>query len=279
MLVLEKGMEKILLIINANRPDIASIDFACRIAAFAQSGLTGLFIENLFFEQTTKALAATQMSQVHETAGVRTDTDQAVRIFSEECERKGISSDVYIDTGEPVQEVIFESRFADLLIVDPDISFYGREEIVPSHFIKEILTRAECPVLIAPQVFEDIDEIIFSYDGSASSVFAIKLFTYLFPGFKNRNVTLLEIKKSAEEEFDKSHRRVMQLLRDHFETVYYHVMKGDVNDELFVSFFMKKKKLIVMGAYGRSMLSRFFKRSSAEALIRMVDLPIFITHH
>jgi nucleotide-binding universal stress UspA family protein len=52
-----------------------------------------------------------------------------------------------------------------------------------------------------------------------------------------------------------------------------------VEDELVNYFLMKKNKLIVMGAYGRSMLSSFFKRSSADALIRILDLPIFITHH
>jgi hypothetical protein len=34
-----------------------------------------------------------------------------------------------------------------------------------------------------------------------------------------------------------------------------------------------------MGAYGRSIVSAFFRKSSAEPLFRKIDLPIFITHH
>jgi hypothetical protein len=34
-----------------------------------------------------------------------------------------------------------------------------------------------------------------------------------------------------------------------------------------------------MGAYGRSMLSNFFKKSNADVLMRVVDLPLFVTHY
>ncbi|MGZ5190837.1 MAG: universal stress protein, partial [Flavisolibacter sp.] len=68
-------------------------------------------------------------------------------------------------------------------------------------------------------------------------------------------------------------------LSAHYISVDYQSLKGDVKDELFTWFFMKERKLIVMGAYGRPMLSRFFKKSNADVLIRSVDLPLFITHH
>ena len=74
-------------------------------------------------------------------------------------------------------------------------------------------------------------------------------------------------------------RKTMELLRAHYKASTYHALKGEVNDELFDYFFMHENKMIVMGAYGRNMLSNFFKRSSADLLMRMVDLPLFIAHH
>jgi nucleotide-binding universal stress UspA family protein len=41
----------------------------------------------------------------------------------------------------------------------------------------------------------------------------------------------------------------------------------------------KQDVVVVMGAYGRSYVSGFFKKSSADPLIKKIDLPIFITHH
>jgi hypothetical protein len=282
---LKKGgvMEKILLLINARSPDVFSIDFACRIANLAQTKLTGVFIENLYFEYIpVDALEGpSYFTTVNKTvnATVTFDTDQSIRLFKEECLRKGIKPEIYVDRGEPIQEIIFESRFADLVIIDPEVSFYNREEPLPSHFVKEILAKAECPVLLAPDKFETINEIIFCYDGSASSVFAIKQLTYLLPELHDRKVMLLEVSRRSEEEFTEGHRRMIDWLRSHYHSVYYHSLKGDVKDELFNYFFKRERMLIVIGAYGRSILSNFFRKSSADVLIRMVDLPIFITHH
>jgi len=275
-------MEKILLVLNARQPNISLIDFASAIARFTNTKLTGLLIENPYVELIPADIdGLSYFETINKTANVTvtTDTDQAVRLFKEECEKKDIDPEVYIDQGEPIQEVIFESRFADLLIVDPNISFYNREEPLPSHFVKEILVKAECPVLLAPGKFNGFDEIIFCYDGSASSVFAIKQFTYLFSQFGNKKAMLLEVNDTSKEEFSDGHKRIMDWLRAHYHSVYYHGLKGDVKDALFQYFFMKEKKWIVMGAYGRSLLSNFFKKSNADVLIRMIDLPIFITHY
>ena len=276
-------MEKFLLVINARKPDIKSIEFACRIAAYAQTKLTGFFIENLFFDYipALETEYPSYFETIRKKAGatVTADTEEAIKIFKEECQRNGIIAKVYVDKGEPAREVIFESRFADLLIVDPGISFSGREEQTPSSFIKEILAKAECPVLLAPDKFESAEEIIFCYDNTASSVFAIKQFTYLLPELSNKKVYLLEVNKTGREEFNESHRRMIEWLKAHYHFVYYHAIKGDGKDELFTYFFMKTKKIIVMGAYGRSMLSNLFRKSSADSLLQMVDLPLFITHH
>lgn len=276
-------MDKILLVINAHQPDIYSIDFACSIATLVKTKLTGLFIENPYFQESVYSSLDSggyfKSVSKHANATVIADTDQSVRFFEEECLGKGIKPDIYIDHGEPIQEIIFESRFADLLIIDPEISFYNRDEPLPSHFVKEVLSRAECPVLLAPKKFEGMEEIVFCYDGSASSVFAIKQLTYLFPELNNKKVLLLEVKEQVKEELLEEHKRMMDWLRQHYHSVYYHAIEGNVKDQLFDFFFLKEKMLIVIGAYGRSILSNFFHKSNADVLIRMIDLPIFITHH
>jgi hypothetical protein len=275
-------MEKILLVINAHHPNMDSVDFACRIASVAQANLTGLFIEDIFFNYTpSQTLDGGSYfdTTTPATKLIKTDIDQAVYIFKDECLRHGITPEVYINKGQAMHEAIRESRFADLLIVDPAIGFYNRIELMPSQFVKEILARAECPVLLAPEKFENIEEIVFCYDGSASAVFAIKQLTYLLPEMHDRKVMLLEVRTKSEQEFTEGHRRMMDWLRSHYHSVYYHSLKGNVKDELFHYFFNREKMLVVIGAYGRSMLSNFFRKSSADVLIRMVDLPIFITHH
>jgi len=277
-------MERILLLIDANKPNTSLINFACNIASASGSKLTGLLLDHSntgyipsgfmdipFANETAVGRDILTTPSLHD--------EKAVRIFSEKCRYKSISDTIFIRKDDPVQHVVYESRFADLLIVDPEINFYGSRARVPSLYVREILSKSECPVLLAPEKFEEADEVVFCYDGTASSIFAIKQFTYLFPEFWNRKATLLEVNRSGSEEFNEGHRNMMNWLREHYHFVYYYSLSGDVKDRLFTYFFMKRKKMIVLGAYGRTVISNLLKKSSSDVLIRMVDLPLFIAHH
>lgn len=275
-------MKKIIAVINTHKPNLASIGFACRIAAMTGTKVTGLFVENIFFgykpedsyEPPSEKAVGTTAKPAATTA-----TGHAIELFTEECHKNGLQPDIYVDKGEPIQEIIYESRFADLLVIDPAINFYNRDEQLPSHLVKEVLTNAECPVILSPDAFSQIDEIVFCYDGSASSVFAIKQFTYLLPQLSSKNVLLLEVDRGRKNQDDDSHKRVLAWLQTHYHTATYESLHGDAKDELFGFLLKKKNRFVVMGAYGRSLLSRFFRRSNADILIRSIDLPLFITHH
>ena len=275
-------MEKILVILNANKPDTQLIDFGIKIASVSKSKLTGLFIENLYFEyipaNDIEPVSFFETMPEKIKPAVATDTDQAIRIFKEECLSKTVGSEIYVIKGEPIQEVIYESRFADLLIMDADMSFYETEDQMPSHFVKEVLANAECPVVIAPGKITEFDEIVFCYDGSASSVFAIKQFTYLFPELKKKNVILLEVNRNEFQLKDETHLRMMAWIRAHYPSAYYKTLKGDVKEVLADYLTNKKNSIAVMGAYGRSMFSNFIKKSNADVLMNKIDLPIFICH-
>jgi hypothetical protein len=275
-------MEKILLVINAYKPHLASIHFACAVAQSTKTKLTGLFIENVYFGYVPSDFDEPSSSDRSGKAGAEATADsvtvQAIQLFVSECAKKGVEQEIYINKGEPIQEIIYESRFADLLILDPGIDFYNDNEQLPSHLVKEVLTNAECPVILTPEKTEALDEIVFCYDGSASSVFAIKQFTYLLAPFTTKRAVLLEISKSAGKEGD-SQQKMLSWLGAHYLSVSHVLLEGDAQDELFAYLFKKQNKWVVLGAYGRGLLSRFFRKSSADILIRSVDLPLFITHY
>lgn len=276
-------MEKILLIVNASKPDQASAKFAVGLAARLQTRLTGLLIENTYQEivplvHPDVTPYATYLLQSGETTAIRSDVDQSVRLLREECRQKAVGLDIIIDKGEPVQQAIYESRFADFIILEPGLGFSPLDQDVPSHFVKEVLSGAECPVLLAPNEQCEVEEVIFCYDGSASSVFAIKQFAALLPVFSTKAAILLQVKEAAEDSYSDDLKRMMAWMEMHFATVYYQSLEGRSRDELFSHLLLKTNKMVVMGAYGRNFLSQFFRRSHADLLIRMVDLPIFISH-
>jgi nucleotide-binding universal stress UspA family protein len=209
---------------------------------------------------------------------VATDTDLAVKLFVRECAIHRVKSETYIVKAEPIQEVLYESRFADLLILDPTLNFYGETEPLPSHFTKELLARAECPVLLAPGKDIAFEEIVFCYDGSASAVYAMKQFTYLIPQLRRKKAVLLEVNKTDTEELTEEHRRILAWLKAHYYHIRYETLHGKAKKALLPYLFTKEDKIVVMGAYGRSFLSTFLKPSAADKIIQTMNLPVFVTH-
>ena len=173
--------------------------------------------------------------------------------------------------------IIEASRFADLLIADPEITLEDKPEGMPTGPVKELLMKCECPVILAPFSFYGTDELIFAYDGSASSVFALKQFTYLFPGFTHKKITLLQVEEKEGEPVAAS-RDIGEWLKMHYASVSFLILKGKADNELFNYLVKKKNAFVVMGAFGRPSVSVFFRHSTADLVMKTINLPLFITH-
>src|SRR6478672_4791061 len=92
-------MEKIIVVINSHKPNIASIDFACRMAHLTGSRLTGLFVENIYFEYkpagsitSVEADAPVEKKETILAAG----TVAAIQQFTDICHSKSLQPDVYV---------------------------------------------------------------------------------------------------------------------------------------------------------------------------------------
>ena len=182
-------MEKILLAIDATNPNRNALEFACYLARLTKSKITGVFLENLVADEKPVLKQMQGLAYVDWEVDKKSDEytskmeliERNISIFKEGCINREVHCGVHRDRGVPAEELIEESRFADVIVADAETSFNKRYEGIPTEFVKDILKKTECPVIIAPESFDVVDEIIFTYNGSSSSVFAIKQFTYLFP--------------------------------------------------------------------------------------------------
>ena len=271
---------------DAHNTSTPAIDFACYLARLTNSRLTGIFLEDVLATEKPafQAIQTIALMQDPAVAGsfpaeaLETTTEESIKSFKQACECRGIVPTVHRDRGTPLSEVIGESRFADLLVVDAETSFARKKEPIPAKFVKDVLAEAECPVIIAPYSFHSVDEIHFAYNGSPSSVYAIKQFTYLFPEWRQKKVTVVNVREKEGEGIEDQY-KMKEWLRQHYANVELKVLTGDASDQLFAYLIDKKNAMVVIGAYGRSMLSRLFRPSHAHLIVKTVNLPIFITHH
>lgn len=279
-------MKKILLVIDGMNIDMSALDFACYLGRLTNSKITGVFLENLVadhklivktvygkpsfdWEMDKKSAPYIEKNEVIE---------KNIQLFKEACARRSATCSIHRDRGVPAKEIITESRYADLVVVDAATSFHKKFEGTPTEFVRDILKETECPVIVAPESFEGIDEIIVAYNGTKSSAFAIKQFSYLFPEFADKKIILLQVNETGVWA-DREKYNLKEWLQTRYSAIGFETLKGDTKDRLFDYLFKKKNFLLVMGAYGRSSVSRFFKHSHADRLMQTITQPIFISHY
>ncbi len=263
-------MEKILLAIDALNPDKNSLDFACFLARLTKSKMTGIFLDDTVMEE----MAITDNSRPSSKSGL---IEKNIRWFNEKCVGEETKHDLHTDSGIPVNELILESRYADLVIVDSETSFNKPYEGSPTRFVKDFLNHAECPVVIAPESFEGIDEIVVAYNGSPSSVFAIKQFSHLFPQFNNKRVSIVQVSENGKWNM-KEKDKLSEWLKAHYYHFDFISLKGEADIALFDYLWKRRNVFLVMGAFGRGSISQFFRKSRAELIIKTITQPIFIAH-
>ena len=278
-------MQKILLALDPVNPDKNALDFACFLGRLTKSKITGVFLENtktsgkprITEEDGMPAIDWAPDEQSPEYKSKMSQVEEDITWFKDACTNREVNCKLHRDRGLPASDLVAESRFADMIVTGPDTSFNRLYEGRPTEFVKDILMKTECPVIISPERFDAIDEIVFAYDGSASSMFAIKQFTYLFPQLGERKVTLVQVNKTGIWEDPDKH-YLTEWLKEHYSDLHFETRKGDSSTQLFEWLFKRRNTFVVIGAYGRTALSQFFKHSHAELLIHLLSQPIFIAH-
>jgi nucleotide-binding universal stress UspA family protein len=120
--------------------------------------------------------------------------------------------------------------------------------------------------------------VFLCYDGSPSSVYAAKMFSYIFPNLEDMKTTIVTVNNKPSNHIKEAY-NFKDLLRTHFGEVEYQILHGQAETEL-VTFLQAhgENSIVVMGAYGRTSLSRLFHQSISNKIIQEVNVPVFITH-
>jgi nucleotide-binding universal stress UspA family protein len=278
-------MEKILIALDATNPSANTLELGCYLTRLTHSRATVVLLENEVAEEQMVLKKEQGMHYVD--WEVKRDSPahvakqkiiiQNIERLKESCSNRGVNFFIHHDRGEPAEEVISESRYADLLVMDPELTFTQSAEDIPTSFTKKVLSHAECPVILSASETEGVDEIIVTYTDSRSSVYALKQFAYLFPALKDKKLTVLHINEKEPVQLE-DRTRLMEWVKNHFGNSHYEELPGNSSEELLNYCIGRKNIMIVMGAYGRGVLSSLFKQSHANTMLKMISQPIFITH-
>lgn len=278
-------MKKIIAVFDGLKFSKSTRDYAIQIASENKAHLVGLFLEdNLYHSYKVYELISEQGGLSPEKQKKYADADKksrdaAVANFESACKKGGLNFTIRRSKEVANQALLQESIYADLIVMGTNETFSNRKEKVPTRFIREILPAIQCPVLLVPAHYKPFNKLILLFDGQPSSVFAIKMFSYMLSALKEHPAEVLTVKPMGHSLNLPDNKLMREFMKRHFPKASYSVTKGIPEIEI-ISFLKNEKEypLIVLGAYRRGTVSRWFRESMADLLMKDTRLPIFIAH-
>jgi nucleotide-binding universal stress UspA family protein len=276
-------MKKIIAAFDGLKYSESTASYAIEIAKKYNGKIFGIFLEDFTYHSySITDLAADDYPEQHAARLNEMDAEtreSSVKHSAQQCEEQGLIYSIHRDRNIAIRELLHEGRFADMIIIQNNETLNHYSENAPSGFIANLLDRTECPVLVVPPIFRKIEKIIFLYDGKASSVFAIKQFSYLLPKQQGTPVQLLCVKENDENNGIPEAHYLREWLRLYYDDVKTVTLIGNSHEEILR--FLKEQInncVVVLGAYERGSISRMIHRSLADDIIKEIDLPLFISH-
>jgi len=274
-------MKKILLAFNGSHYSDAALSFADGLNKKDPILLVGVFLPQIDYANLLSYWGGGASGPLYVPVLQDEGSDaikENIRRFESFCLKNDIEFRVHKDFADfAIPELKKETRFADLLIMSDQIFYDQQTSKGPDEYLKEVLHGVECAVIVIPEKFNFPTSNILAYDGSASSVYAIRQFAYLFPELADNETILIyasekEVKKLPDEV------NIEELAARHFSDLVLTKVKAD--PKIFFTDWMHKRNdcILVTGAFGRSDFSRWFRKSFITDIIKEHQLPLFIAH-
>ena len=273
-------MKKLIIALDGQHFPRGAFEFVKSINATTKVLLAGVFLSPVDYSKVLAYTGMEGMALMPEWL-MKNDDDLLVNknisLFKKACTAEGIEFRIHKDTDlMAIASLIDETRFADALLVSSDLFYENVSKEQPNFYLEEVLKKAECPVLLVPENYEEPGQVILTYDGNESSVFAIKQFAYVFPGLTKKETILLSI--THHEDDLPEYSLITELVSRHFSDLKIQPLhlknKKDFNEWMMG----RPNSFIVMGSFSRSIFSQLFRKSFASEVIHDIKMPIFIAH-
>ena len=272
-------MKKVIVVFEGTRFATSSVNFAVFLNSLQPVMLTGVFLPQTdlasVWSRSGGGGAGRSFVPLMEEvdAGV---IQRNIETFTHLCTTNKVEFSVHKDFMDfALPQLKKETRFADLLIIESETFYANAEPDGRNIYLHEAITQSECPVIVIPENAEAPASLVLAYDGSKSSVYALKQFAYLFPEMTSLPTLLVYV--DGEDDFP-DEANIEELTARHYSNLSF--LKLDMDPKKYFPAWLSEKKaaMLVAGAFGRSALSKFMKPGFVADVISDHLLPVFIAH-
>jgi nucleotide-binding universal stress UspA family protein len=273
-------MKKIVLAFDGDHFSQAMLDYAEHINSNRKALIVGAFVNGLYnypipvFYEGMVGMSLLKPDNTEENK-----IKEHIKTFEEYCTKQGMEYRVHhITEGNVMDELIYETRYADLMMVSGHSFLRLSYEKYVNESLQMFLEDIECPVLMVPDDFTPIKNVVLAYDSSPAAVKAIKNYGYSMTALSNLPTFLVKVVGEKEERNLSLVNRMEEYLSRHFPHLTLNVLKGKASTEIKEFIHAKEAPLLVIGSFGRGFLSQLLRKSLAHDIIVEHKLPVFIYH-
>ncbi|HKH60814.1 MAG TPA: universal stress protein [Flavitalea sp.] len=278
-------MKKIIAAIDGLKHSKSVTKYAVYLAKQTNAHIVGVFLDDFTYHsyKTYEVIGDNRVSE--ETRETLEEHDketreESLKSFKDACQEACLNYSIHHDRSIAIHELLHESIYADLLVIDRKETLTHYDEKIPTRFIRDLLSEVQCPVLLVPQTFQAVDKLILLYDGEPSSVYAIRTFSYVLPTLKQLDTEVVSVKGANQTAHLPDKRLIREFMKRHYPKANFTVLNGEPEEEIVIHLEEQNgNMLIVLGAYRRGMVSRWFRRSMADVLMEQSNAPLFIAHN
>jgi nucleotide-binding universal stress UspA family protein len=260
-------------------------DYALNLAKQTNTHLVGVFLDDPTYTSYKVYDLISKEGVSEERLKKKEEKDKLLRAeaaadFEQACKQAGLQFTLHHDRKIAIHDLVHETIYSDLMVINAKETLTHYPENLPTRFIRELLSESQCPVLLVPDKYKPIQKIILLYDGEPSSVHAIKMFSYLLPVMKHLDIEVIAVNPVNSSLHLPDNKLMKEFMKRHYPKVKYTILKGWAEDEIIRHLHqISDNVLVVMGAYQRSTVSRWFRESMADILMKEVKFPLFIAHN
>ncbi|RTL56289.1 MAG: universal stress protein [Sphingobacteriales bacterium] len=278
-------MKKFLAAFDGLKFSDSTKDYAINLAKQNDAHLVGVSLEDLTYHShkiyeliTDKGVSETKLKEYE--AIDKKARETAVQQFEQASQANGIHYTIHHDQRIAIKELLHESIYADLVVIDTNETLTHYDEKKPTRFIRELLSEVQCPVILVPSKYKPIEKILLLYDGEPSSVFAIRMLNYTLPQLATLPCKVVSVRYMDNNLHIPDNKLMKEFMKRHFPKTNYTALKGIPEIEIINHLKEEKENvLVVLGAYRRGMVSRWFRSSMADVLMKETKFPLFIAHN
>ncbi|HTI60060.1 universal stress protein [Mucilaginibacter sp.] len=278
-------MKKISAVFDGLRFSEGTLQYAIQLAEASKALLSGVFLEPFHYHSFHMGdmIGSHGISPVKLKHLLAEDNEirrKYVQHFEDACKNARLNYAIHRDENFAVNEIVKESVYSDLALISKAETFSNLAEARPTRFVADLLEGTQCPVMVVPGEYKETEKVVLLYDGKPSSVFAIKMFNYMMPWMRNIETEIISVSDPGNKEELPEGPLIKEFIDCHYPGATYTLLKGNPEQEI-VNYLKQipQNTLIVLGAYKRGSVSRWFKTSMADILMKEVEMPLFIAHY